>query len=365
GLIGNTPDEDFLYRENFFEILYGTETGLRLANIANSSLKWETTAQYDVGLEVGLFDDRIAITTDFYLKSTSDLLFPVRITQTAGSPEFVLQNIGTMTNQGIEFAINSLNIDKENFSWTTDFNITFNQNEVTDIGGNILTADYNAFIEGEPASSFYLRKYVGVDPETGQALYDNGVGGTTTDWNSAPRMIAGNPNPEFFGGINNTLTYKDITLTFLFQFVSGVEIYNATKEFLANSGILNLSQSADQLNRWYKPGDDAPFPALNPFQENTFASTRFIEDGSYIRLNTATITYNLPSELVSGWGLSYLRFYVGGQNLITFTNYSGYDPDVNYVDPNFGTIGRNLNRNIDNFNSPQARTIITGIKIGL
>ena len=364
GLVGNTPEEDFLYRTNYFDVLYGPEEGIRLANLANSELKWETTAQTDVGIEFGLFDDRINATVDYYLKNTTDLLFPVPITQTTGFA-FILQNIGSLNNQGFEFALNTVNIDKEDFTWSTDFNITTNTNEVTDLGGNRLIVGVNAYLEDEPAGVFFTRKYVGVDPDTGEALYDNGVGGTTTDWNSAPRMVVGDPNPDFFGGLSNTLTYKDLSLTFLFQFVYGADVYNATQEFLANSGILNLSQTTNQLDRWYKPGDVAPFPALDPFQENTFPSSRFIEDGSYIRLNTATITYNLPSDMVNGWGLSYLRFYVGGQNLITFTDYSGYDPDVNYVDPNFGTIERNISRNIDNFNIPQARVIITGFKIGL
>ncbi len=363
GLVGNTPEEDFLYRSNYFEILYGQEPGIRLSNLANSQLKWETTAQTDVGVELGLFNSRINLTVDAYMKNTTDLLFPVPITQTTGF-SFILQNLGSLTNQGIELALGTVNIDGENFTWSTDFNITMNRNEVTDLNGNQLIVGVNAYLEDQPAGVFYTRKYVGVDPNTGEALYDNGAGGTTTDWNNAPRMVVGDPNPDFFGGLSNTLSYKDISLTFLFQFVSGSDVYNATQEFLSNSGILNLSQSKDQLNRWYKPGDEAPFPALNPFQENTFPSSRFIEDGSYIRLNTATITYNLPADVVSNWGLSYLRFYVGGQNLITFSNYSGYDPDVNYVDPTFGTIERNISRNIDNFNIPQARTIITGFKIG-
>lgn len=363
GLVGTTPEEDFLYRSNYLTINYGNEEGIRLSNFANSELKWETTAQTDIGLEFGVLNDRITGSVDYYLKQTDDLLFPVPVTQTTGFG-FVLQNVGSMENSGFEFSISSLNVTTEDFSWSTSFNISTNKNEITDIGGQNLIVGVNAFLEGQSSGVFYTRRYVGVDPGNGQALYDNGSGGTTNDWESAPRMVVGDPNPDFFGGLTNNVAYKGIELDFLFQFVQGVDIYNATGEFLSNSGILNLGQTADQVNRWYAPGDQAPFPVMNPFQENTNPSSRFLEDGSYVRLKTLTLTYNFPSEMVSNWGLSFFKFYVGGQNLLTFTDYSGYDPDVNYIDPNFGTIERNISRGIDNFTAPQARTIISGIKIG-
>ncbi len=363
GLVGTTPDEDFLYRRNFININYGSEEGIRLSNLANADLKWETTTQTDVGLEVGILDDRITATVDYYLKQTEDLLFPVPVTQTSGFSA-VLQNIGSMENSGFEFSISSLNVSTTDFSWSTNFNISTNKNEITDLGGQNAIVGVNAFLEGQASGVFYTRRYVGVDPGNGRALYDNGSGGTTTDWESAPRMVIGDPNPDFFGGLSNNLAYKGFELDFLFQFVQGVDIYNATGEFLSNSGILNLGQTVNQLDRWYAPGDQAAFPVLNPFQENTNPSSRFLEDGSYVRLKTLTLTYNFPSETVSNWGLSYFKFYVGGQNLLTFTDYSGYDPDVNYIDPNFGTIERNISRGIDNFTAPQARTIISGIKIG-
>lgn len=363
GLVGTTPDEDFLYRLNYININYGSEEGIRLSNLANADLKWETTTQTDIGLEFGVLDDRITATVDYYLKQTDDLLFPVPVTQTSGFSA-VLQNIGSMENSGFEFSISSLNVQSDDFSWSSSFNVSTNKNEITDIGGQNAIVGVNAFLEGQPSGVFYTRRFVGVDPGNGRALYDNGSGGTTTDWESAPRMVIGDPNPDFFGGLSNNLAYKGIELDFLFQFVQGVDIYNATGEFLSNSGILNLGQTADQLDRWYAPGDQARFPVLNPFQENTNPSSRFLEDGSYIRLKTLTLTYNFPSETVSNWGLSYFKFYVGGQNLLTFTDYSGYDPDVNYIDPNFGTIERNISRGIDNFTAPQARTIISGIKIG-
>lgn len=364
GLVGNTPDGDFLYRRNYLIVNYGDTTGLRLSNLANSGLKWETTTQFDVGIEFGFLDNRISGELGYYQKNTSDLLFPVPISQTSGLA-FALENVGELENKGIELNISSVNIEGPDFTWTTDLNITTNQNEIKDIGGETLIAGVNAFIEGEQASAFYIQKYKGVDQITGKALYDDGNGGTTTDWENAPRMVVGDPNPDYFGGISNTLTYKNFDLNFMFQFVGGVDIYNATGEFLANSGIQNLGQRKDQTNRWYAVGDKAKFPALDPTLENTNPSTRFLEDGSYMRLKNLSLTYNLPADMISSWGLSYFQVYIGGQNLLTFTKYTGYDPDVNYVDPTGGTIGANINRGIDNFTAPQARIFTTGIKIGL
>jgi hypothetical protein len=356
GLIGNTPLDDFLYRGNYFNQQYGSSDGLGIINLANSDLKRETTSQLDIGFEVE-FLGRFRGSFDYYVKKTKDLLFPVPVTQTSGFSS-VLKNIG------LEIILGSTNVETENFRWSTDFNISFNDNLITDLGGNNLIVGVDAFLEGQPAGAFYMRKYAGVDDQTGAALYDDDFGGTTTNWESAPRKIAGDPNPKYFGGLNNTVSFKNFDLSFLFQFVGDVNLYYATGEFLSNSGILNLNQSASQVDRWYSPGDNAMYPVLNPSQEDTYASSRWLESGKYARLKNLTITYNLPETVVSNWGLNYMKVYVGGQNLYTFTNYIGYDSDVNYTDPLNGTIGQNISRGIDNFTAPQPRIIMTGLKIG-
>lgn len=361
GLIGNTPLDDFLYRTNYFTLNYRTDQGVRLQNLSNPGLKWETTAQIDVGIEFG-FGDRLSGSVEYYQKNTSDLLFPVPVSQTSGFAS-VLKNVGEMENSGIELNLSSTNIEQGDFSWSTDFNISTNQSEVTNLNGSQLIVGVNAFLEGEAPGAFYMRKFVGVDPANGDALWDDGNGGTTNDWESAPRTVVGNPNPEFFGGLINNLKYKNFNLSFMFQYVGGVDIYWETGEFLANSGILNLSQLATQSDRWYAAGDDASYPVLNPAQENTFPSTRWLQDGSYIRLKSLTISYDLPAA--KDWGLNYMNIYIGGSNLLTFTDYIGYDPDVNYVDPLDGVIGQNISRGIDNFTAPQPRIFMAGIKIGL
>ncbi|MFT4834431.1 MAG: TonB-linked SusC/RagA family outer membrane protein [Flavobacteriaceae bacterium] len=364
GLVGNTPDDDFLYRSNYFNVRYGAAEGLRLANLSNPALKWETTAQLNVGLDFGFFEDRISGSVEYYNKTTTDLLFPVPVSQTSGFAS-VLKNVGSMENKGLEINLSTINFENDDFSWSTDFNISFNKNTVTDLGGADLIVGVNAFRENESAGVFYMRKYMGVSQLTGEALYDNGVGGTTTDWESAPRQIVGDPNPDYYGGLTNSLRYKDFELSAMFQFVGGADLYFETGEFLANSGILNLGQLSTQYDRWYAPGDVSDYPALDPFQENTFPSTRWLQDGSYIRLKTITLSYNLPAITVSNWGMEYVSVYIGATNLITITDYTGYDPDVSYFDPLDGVIGQNISRGIDNFTAPQPRIFMTGIKIGL
>ncbi|MEO9483036.1 MAG: SusC/RagA family TonB-linked outer membrane protein [Ekhidna sp.] len=363
GLVGNAPTDDFLYRRNYIRTRYNDEDAFELANLSNEKLKWETTSQFNIGVDFGILEDRISGSFDYYLKTTTDLLFPVPVSQTSGFST-IFDNIGTMENKGLEVNISSVNVSTSDLSWTTDFNISFNKNTITDLNGEQAIVGVNAFLEGQSAGIFYMRKYVGVDPATGSALYDDGNGGTTDNWEEAPRQVVGDPNPDFFGGLTNSVSYKNWTLSAMFQYVGGVDLYFATGEFLANSGILNLGQLTREANRWYEAGDDAPYPVLNPFQDEPNASTRWLEDGSYVRLKNITITYNFPEEKLSGMGLRNLSVYVGATNLLTFTDYVGYDPDVSYFDPLDGIIGQNISRGIDNFTAPQPRIFMSGIKIG-
>lgn len=360
GLLGNTPFDDFLYRTNYYNVLYGDNSGLRISNLGNNGLKWESTQQFDAGLSFGLLDDRITGSVTYYLKNTSDLLFPVPVTQTTGFAS-VIQNGGELSNSGVEFEITSTNIEQGDFSWQTSFNISTNKNEIKDIGGKPLISGANAFIEGEAAGVFYLPKYLGVDPNSGRALYDDGNGLPTTDYDDAladGRQVVGNPNPKFYGGLSNSLSYKSFDLSFMFQFVQGIDIYWETGEIIANSGYGLYNQTKDQLDRWYKSGDETNNPVMNPALETPNPSSRWIVDASYVRLKTVTLSYDVPVSFGS------LSFYVAGQNLLTFSDYPGFDPDVSYSDPSGGTFAANINRGIDFFTAPQPRVFTTGVKIG-
>ena len=360
GLIGNTPEDDFLYRTNYYNIIYGDLDGYRLSNLGNAGLKWETTQQFDFSLAYGLFDNRLSGSIGGYYKYTYDLLFPTPISQLSGLSS-AIDNAGEMVNMGIEFDVTGLIVDAGDFSWDASFNISNNKNEIKNIGGQPLISGNNAFIEGEAAGAFYMPKYLGVDRISGEALYDDGNGLPTSDYDlavSQGRQVVGNPNPKFYGGLTNNLTYKNFNFNFMFQFVEGIDLYWESGEIIANSGYGLYNQTSDQLDRWYAPGDESSNPKLNPALETPNPSSRWIVDGSYIRLKTVTLSYNIPVNFGS------LSVYVGGQNLLTFSDYPGYDPDVSYSDPAGGTFAANINRGIAFFTAPQPRIFTTGVKIG-
>ena len=363
GLVGNTPTDDFLYRLNYIISQYDDSDGVEVINLENPDLKWETTSQLNVGLDFTFLNNRISGSIDYYIKKTDDLLFPVPVSQISGQST-IIDNVGSMENKGFEFLISTNNIDRDGLVWTTDFNISSNINTITDLAGEQAIVGTNAFLKDQPAGIFYLVEYLGVDPASGDPLYDDGTPGGTTNWSPDLRKPIGNPNPKLFGGITNSVTFQNWEASALFQFVSGVDVYNATGEYLSNSGILLINQTNDQVNRWYQPGDEAPNPVHNPDQIDPNPSTRWLEDGSYLRLKNITISYNFDQDALSNLGLNNLSIYVGATNLFTITGYSGYDPDVSYFDPLDGIIGQNISRGIDNFTAPQPRIFLTGIKIG-
>ena len=325
-------------------------------------------------MNFGFLDNKISGSINFYQKNTTDLLIPVPVTQTSGVGS-VLKNAGELENRGIELALSTINVQTSDFSWTTDFNVALNEQEIINLNGQRLIQGANAFIEGEAPGSFYLPDYAGVNSETGEANYlieqtditglvGLGVDTVTSNYNDAlnDRRIVGNPNPKYFGGLVNNLSYKGFNLAFTFQFVYDVDIYWETGEFISNSGFLNYSQTKDQLDRWYGPSDLGANPAVRAASSTSNPSSRWIVDGSYLRLNNVTLSYTLNDDILP-WG-RYVTVYVGGQNLFTWSDYPGYDPDVNSVDPNGGALAQNINRGIDFFTAPQPRVYTAGIKIG-
>ena len=364
GLVGNTPFDDFAFRRNYVTVNFEDGETIEAIDIGNDDLKWETTSQFNVGIDFGYFDNKLTGSIDYYIKKTKDLLFPKPITLTSGQSD-VLTNFGEMENKGIELFVSSQNVSNEMFSWSTDFNISTNKNTITNLDGNRAVVGVNAYIENQPAGVFFARDFVGVDEGTGLALYRDENGDETTNLNNAELTIIGDPNPDFFGGLTNTLTFRNFDFSFLVQFVQGNDMYFATGEQIANSGINLQGQLNSQIDRWYAPGDVASNPGLDIDGNPPVESSRWIVDGSYVRLKNIMLTYNLPSAKLSQMGLLHLSVYIGATNLFTLSDYPGYDPDVNYADPLNGQIGQNISRGIDNFSTPQPRMIMTGIKFGI
>jgi TonB-dependent starch-binding outer membrane protein SusC len=329
---------------------------------ANPDLRWEKTTQTNVGVDLAILNNRVSLTADVYWKKTDRLLLNVPLPATLGISYFT-RNDGVLENNGVEFAISSRNLVNE-FTWNTDFNISFNKNRITEFGLNdiydfatIYSNNQQAIraTVGQPLGAFYGYVYEGVDPATGNAVYadlnKNGV--VSPD----DRTFIGYALPKFIFGLTNNFSYKNFDLNIFFQGVQGNDVFNATRVDL--EGMFDSkNQSTVVLNRWTAPGQQTNIPRSGDIN-NVRNSTRFIEDGSFIRLKNVTLSYNFPRNLVQRFKMQRLALYVTGQNLLTITNYSGFDPEVNA----YGTSSRGTEMGVDYGTYPQTRTVVFGLNI--
>ncbi|MBB6369745.1 SusC/RagA family TonB-linked outer membrane protein [Chryseobacterium shigense] len=320
----------------------------------SSDLGWETTTDTNVGLDFGFLNNKIKLTADAYKRKTKNLIVPIRM----GSLGNILKNVGDMENQGLELGLNTQNFKGENFSWNTNFNISFTKNKVTSLKyqpnidkANIETvgATLVRFTPGQPISSFYGYQVSHVDSQTGDLVYKDLNGNGIFDPND--RTIIGNPNPDFSFGFTNNFSYKNWYLDVLVTGSYGGEIYNASRFDLEMMNDFK-NQSTAVLNRWTTPGQITNTPRANSATAQ-YVSDRFVEDGSFIRIKSATLGYNFLTPFK---GVSKINLYVTGQNLLTWTNYTGFDPEVNAFNTTNGVSG------VDYGTYPQVRTFIFGLK---
>lgn len=368
GLTGNAPLANNAHLGTWTGANYTTTSGLTIATLPSPDLKWENTAQTNIGIDFGLFNDRLTGQLDYYVKNTTDLLLSRPLPAISGYTS-IFENVGEMENKGIEVVLNSQNLIGA-IRWNTSFNIAFNKNKITRLNSDadiIAGSGVNRARLGEPIGVFITRRYAGVDPANGDALYDDGEGGTTNDYNDAPDVVVGNPNPDFYGGLNNNLSYKGFDLGVFFQFVSGNDIYNTAGEYQSNnaSGFVD-NQTKDQMRRWRKPGDITDVPRAELVGSiGVESSSRYLSDGSYVRLKTVTLGYNLPREIIDRLKLRSTRIFISGQNLWTMTDYKGWDPEVSYNPGGQSTTNDNLIQGNDFYTAPQDRTFVVGINVGL
>ncbi|AEE52402.1 SusC/RagA family TonB-linked outer membrane protein [Haliscomenobacter hydrossis] len=345
---------------------YNGAPGQRPSQLANPDLSWETTDQFDAGIDFGLFKDRLTGEIDFYSKNTSGLLLNVNVPATSG---FTTQtrNIGQLTNRGIEVVLNT-DVVRGDFRWKTSLNFAANKNEITDLQGQIIEAGLNVMsraVEGQPLGTYFTAEYAGVDPANGNALwYKNATEGnreTTSTYSQAQRVVVGSPLPDWIGGVTNTFSYKGLELSVLFSAVIGNELnFYGVGRFSSANARFEDNQTVDQLAAWTPENPNTNVPEARLFFNNgAQPSSRFIQDGSFVRLRNATLSYNFPKSITSKIKIQNLRVYVTGQNLLTWTNYIGWDPEVNADD-----IVTNIAQGYDFYTAPQPRTILAGVNIG-
>ena len=349
---------------------YGALPGQRPSQLANPNLSWETTDQADIGLDFGILNNRINGELDYYNKQTTGLLLNVNVPGTSG---FATQyrNVGKLENKGIEVVLNTDNIVGA-FKWKTSLNFAANRNKIKDLQTQIIEGGLNNMsraVEGQPLGVFFTAEYAGVDPANGNALWykntqntDGSLDRTTTSvYSQAQRVIVGNPMPKWQGGITNTFSYKGFDLSVFFNAVVGNKLnFYGVGRYSSANGRFEDNQTVNQLAAWTKENPNTNVPEARLYYNNgAQPSSRFVVDGSYVRLRNVTLAYNVPKTLLSKIKMNSARLFVTGQNLLTFTKYVGWDPEVNADD-----VVSNIAQGYDFYTAPQARTITGGVTIG-
>lgn len=374
-----------------FASLYASSNGQTVNAItpdqpANPDLKWESSYQTNIGVDLGLLQNKIIVSLDYYNIDTKDLILGNN-----GIPEYfgfandeILTNLGEINNQGFEISLNTRNISNENFTWSTDFNLSTNKNKVAalindadlfdDASPSYFSHDRTHVLRvGEEVGLFWGYEYAGVYQggtlPAGTATLAGGVAGDplfvdqdgSNSISEADRTTIGNPNANFTFGLTNNFSYKNFDLNIFFQGSQGGDIMNLTKVQLTNG---DANTTRDNFNNaWTTTNTNTNVPRVGN-NSNREISSRFVEDGSFIRLKNIALGYNLPLDITKKLGMENVRFSISGQNLLTFTNYSGLDPEVSY----FGggganNVKSNTAQGFDFGNYPTVKTVNFSLNI--
>lgn len=380
GLGGNQEIGDYQYIASLAASRYILNNTLYSSNtngsVGNEDLRWEKSAQFDVGVDLGFLNNRIRLTADYYRKETSDLLFSVGIPPSSGYAS-MLQNIGGIENKGIELEL-STNLQSGDFKWEGQLSYSRNRSEVltlnnlneftTGSDARLFGASLNPILlkVGDPLGQFYGRVFDGIfqtgdnitasaqpTAKPGDIRYRD-LNGDNVINDTGDRQVIGNSNPKFFGGLNNTFSWKNLDLNVFVQGSYGNDILNISKFdlFSLNGGNNN---SAEVLNRWTVSNPSNTIPRANLTGGSRVLSSFVVEDGSYLRLKNLSLGYRISSQLLKKAGFNSVRFYAAAQNLVTITNYSGFDPEVN----RFGN--STISQGIDYGVYPSAKTFLFGM----
>ncbi len=313
--------------EQFGPAVYNGVGGLILTNLKKGNLTWEVRRSFNVGVDFGLLKNRITGSVEYYNANTNGLYLNRQLSGTSGVYS-ILTNLGKMQNQGIELAINVAVVQTKNFSWNVGGNYTYNKNKILQLDGTSEIVDGLSINKiNESANSIYLVRYAGVDAQTGEALYYKKDGKTTTNqYDPNDKVIVGKFDPPHFGGLTTSVRFKSLEASVLFTYGFGNKVFNVDRINVENPSYWYSGLSKVMLNEWRNPGDITDIPSsFNDFQPNT---TRFLEDGKFLRLRNVTLSANIPPAAISRLGLSSARFFVQGQNLFVWSKFQGYDPEI-------------------------------------
>ncbi len=340
---------------------YNGLPGITYSQLANSSLKWEENKVLDIGLEAS-FNKRFRLEFTYFTRWSKDVLNDQRLSYLTGFPT-LSTNFASMKNSGIEAMVEATVINTKDFNWVSSANITTTKNVIQKMSREFQLNGSQIWKVGKDRYQWYLREWAGVDPADGRPTWyqDEVVGGNPTgkriitkDWNAATRYENGSALPKFYGGFNNTFSYKNFDLGVLTFFSVGGKIYDQDLTQQMHAGAIRGQQlTVDAFNAWKKPGDITDMPRFVDRNTDlgTSSSTRFLHDGSYVRLKNVSLGYRLPKELTDKIHVANARFYVSGENLATLAKYKGMDPEVNI-------------NGLANNEIPIVKTISVGLNIG-
>ena len=349
---------------------YGNGSGIAVSTFGNRDLTWEKADQFDAGFDITLFKGRVNIMADAYYKKTKDLLYSTPIHSTTGVTS-IISNIGSMRNIGAELTINT-HFNFGPLSWLSQFNIATNRNKLTELLGDdkpISIGANRALQVGKEVGAFYLFIMDGIyqyDGEVPAEQYAQGIRAGDVKWrdvddnnliNDNDRQVIGSSNPYFSGGWNNTFRYKGVSLDVFFTYMYGNDVYAAWKINTSKLGHKNGVLAEEARNRWTGPGSTDLHPrSVSGDTNNTRNSDRWLEDGSFLRLRSLTLSYTFPEKISRRLAMKSLRVYFQGDILWLATRYSGWDPEVsNNLDPRF--------MGVDNFSVPQPRMFCFGLNV--
>lgn len=382
GQVGNSRGiSSYAARTLYAGGLYAAQNGFSTSQAGNANLEWETSKKTDIGVDVNLFNNKISIVADYFKNNVTGLLLDAPVLYTVGIPNaYVTTNIGSMYNQGLEFTVNSTILSLKDFTWTSSLNFTWVKNRITGLVTNadIPDPNFNGGVAsiGRPLGEYKLIRWGGVDPETGRAIflaadgtkrYYNAVekewtvdgGKDTTALTGADAVYTGKSGiPKFYGGWDNTFSYKNFDLNISIVYTGGFYIYNSTRSGMLTNYFQN--NYAEIKDRWTAPGDQTDVPMLY-MNDNTAnqTSTRFLEKGDFLRCRTISLGYTFKQPVFSRMGIENLRLYGQVYNAFVITGYSGPDPEVNYNRNN-----TNIATAVDNRAVPQPRTFTLGLNVG-
>ena len=384
GITGNQSISNYAWQGEYSasSSRYDGNVIINHASLMNTNLGWETTTQYNAGLDLTFLKGKINVTADAYLKSSKDLLFDFPINYYTGFTS-VATNFGSIENRGLEFLIETVNIDKK-VRWETGFNISLNRNKITELpnGDDILVNEYALGRIGQPIGVFFAHQALGVydrdesnvyfAPDGTQGQYRRGAAtgevfkGGDMIWadldnngviDDYDRLIIGDPNPDFIAGFTSKLSYESFSLNMIFYWSQGNMVMNELRR-RRNQMTFTGNLGQDAMNRWRQQGDVTNFPMVRygDSMQNFRPSTFNMEDGSFVRLKEITLTYRVPSDYLKGLFIRSASAYISGTNLFTWSKYSGYDPEVNSSTNPFVS-------GVDNGSFPKSRSYNLGVRV--